>query len=56
MNLGNVISASYKADKKTPFVSMEDHHLMEANLVQSFEVQVGGSRKRIELWSSVFIV
>ena len=41
MNLGNVISSSYKADKKSPFVTQEDHELLEEHRVQSFEVQVG---------------
>ena len=36
-----MISSSYKADKKSPFVTQEDHELLEAHRVQSFEVQVG---------------
>ncbi len=41
MNLGNVIQASYKADKKTTFVSQADHELLEKYRVPAFEVQVG---------------
>ena len=41
VNLGNVIASSYKADKKSPFVTQEDHELLEAFRVASFEVQVG---------------
>ena len=44
MNLGNVIASSYKADKKSPFVTQEDHELLEAFRVQSFEVQVKACR------------
>ena len=36
-----MISSSYKADKKSPFVTQEDHELLEEHRVQSFEVQVG---------------
>ena len=39
--MGNVIASSYKADKKSPFVTQEDHELLEEFRVQSFEVQVG---------------
>ena len=35
-----MIASSYKADKKSPFVTQEDHELLEAFRVQSFEVQV----------------
>ena len=41
MNLGNVISSSYKAEKKTTFVSQEDHEILDKWRVKSFEVQVG---------------
>ena len=41
MNLGNVISSSYKAEKKTTFVSQEDHEVLDKWRVKSFEVQVG---------------
>ena len=40
MNLGNVISSSYKADKKTAFLTMEDHILLEKIGVAAFELQV----------------
>ena len=29
VNLGNVIAAAYKSDKKNPFVSQADHELLE---------------------------
>merc|ERR1711863_56331 len=29
VNLGNVIASAYKSDKKSPFVSLEDHELLE---------------------------
>ena len=29
VNLGNVIAAAYKSDKKNPFVSLADHELLE---------------------------
>lgn len=43
VNLGNVITSSYKTDKdkKSPFVSTADHELFEKYRVPSFEVQVG---------------
>jgi len=41
VNLGNVIASAYKSDKKSPFVSLEDHELLEKFRVKSFEVQVG---------------
>jgi len=41
VNLGNVISSSYKADKKTAFLTMEDHILLEKIGVAAFELQVG---------------
>jgi len=41
VNLGNVIAAAYKSDKKNPFVSLADHELLEKYRVKSFEVQVG---------------
>ena len=41
VNLGNVISSSYKAEKKTTFVSQEDHEILDKWRVKSFEVQVG---------------
>merc|ERR1719264_2156745 len=41
VNLGNVIAAAYKSDKKSPFVTSEDHELLEKFRVKSFEVQVG---------------
>merc|ERR1712088_448830 len=41
VNLGNVIASAYKSDKKSPFVSLEDHELLEKYRVKSFEVQVG---------------
>ena len=40
VNLGNVISSSYKADKKTAFLTMEDHILLEKIGVAAFELQV----------------
>merc|ERR1719174_2450475 len=40
VNLGNVISSSYKAEKKTTFVSQEDHEILDKWRVKSFEVQV----------------
>jgi len=40
VNLGNVIAASYKADQRTTFVSMEDHEMLKEWRVPSFEVQV----------------
>ena len=30
MNLGNVIASSYKADKKSPFVTQEDHRIVRS--------------------------
>lgn len=41
VNLGNVISSSYKAEKKTTFVNQEDHEILDKWRVKSFEVQVG---------------
>lgn len=41
VNLGNVIAAAYKSDKKSPFVSLSDHEMLENYRVKSFEVQVG---------------
>ena len=41
VNLGNVIAAAYKSDRRNPFVSLEDHELLEKYRVRSFEVQVG---------------
>lgn len=42
VNLGNVISSSYKASKeKTAFLTMEDHLLLEKIGVAAFELQVG---------------
>merc|ERR1719309_1401768 len=41
VNLGNVISSSYKAAKKTAFLSMDDHVLLEKIGVAAFELQVG---------------
>merc|ERR1719464_1607248 len=41
VNLGNVIAAAYKSDKKNPFVSLSDHEMLEKYRVKSFEVQVG---------------
>jgi len=42
VNLGNVIASSYKAsDKKTAFLSLEDHQLVEKLVVPAFELQVG---------------
>lgn len=41
VNLGNVISSSYKAEKKTTFVNHEDHEILDKWRVKSFEVQVG---------------
>ena len=40
VNLGNVISSSYKAEKKTTFVSQEDHEILDKWRVKSFELQV----------------
>ena len=40
VNLGNVISSSYKADKKTTFVSQEDHEILDKWRVKLFELQV----------------
>ena len=36
-----MIASSYKADKKTTFVSQEDHEILDKWTVPSFEVQVG---------------
>lgn len=36
-----MISASYKSDTRSPFLSLEDHELIEKYGVKSFEVQVG---------------
>jgi dipeptidyl-peptidase-3 len=36
-----VITSSYKAEKKTTFVSQEDHEILDKWRVPSFEVQVG---------------
>ena len=41
VNLGNVIAAAYKSDRKSPFVSQSDHEYLEKYRVKSFEVQVG---------------
>merc|ERR1719264_2042905 len=41
VNLGNVISSSYKAEKKTTFVNHEDHEILDKWRVKSFELQVG---------------
>ena len=41
VNLGNVIAAAYKSDRKNPFVSLDDHEMLEKFRVRSFEVQVG---------------
>jgi hypothetical protein len=42
VSLGNVLSASLKADKKrTPFLVLEDHELFEKFNGKSFGVQVG---------------
>ena len=41
VNLGNVIAAAYKSDRKNPFVSQADHEMLEKYRVRSFEVQVG---------------
>jgi len=41
VNLGNVIAAAYKSDKKNPFVTLSDHEMLEKYRVKSFEVQVG---------------
>lgn len=41
VSLGNVLSASLKADKKrTPFLTLEDHQLFEKFNGKSFGVQV----------------
>ncbi len=40
VNLGNVIAASYKADQRTTFVSLQDHEVLKKWRVPSFEVQV----------------
>lgn len=42
VNLGNVLVASYKADQKTTFVSLEDHEVLKKYKIQAFEVQVKG--------------
>ena len=36
-----VIAAAYKSEKKTTFVSQEDHEILDKWTVPSFEVQVG---------------
>ena len=43
VNLGNVIAAAYKSDKKNPFVSLSDHEMLEKYRVKSFEVQGNNS-------------
>ena len=43
VSLGNVLSASLKADKKrTPFLSLQDHELFEKFNGKAFGVQVTG--------------
>jgi len=41
VSLGNVIVSSYKADRRSPFISLPDHEVLEEYRVKSFEVQVG---------------
>ena len=41
VNLGNVIAAAYKSDRRNPFVTLDDHQMLEKYRVRSFEVQVG---------------
>jgi hypothetical protein len=43
VNLGNVIAAAYKSDKKNPFVSLNDDEMLEKYRVKSFEVQGNNS-------------
>ena len=47
VNLGNVIAAAYKSDKKNPFVSLSDHEMLEKYRVKSFEVQGNNSRSTL---------